>query len=65
MSNRSIYIDSYIEQITANNIIYRNMLDIMSNQENTLRRLIFEPSGQENASEPYQNYVRFTWWINT
>ena len=60
MSNRSIYIDSYIEQITANNIIYRNMLDIMSNQENTLRCLIFEPSGQENASEPYQNYVRFT-----
>ena len=60
MSNRSIYIDSYIEQITANNIIYRNMLDIMSNQENTLRRLIFEPSGQENSSEPYQNYVRFT-----
>ena len=56
MSYRDIYINSYIEQIEENNNIFRNMLSVMRNQENTLQRLIFEAQNEDNIRE---NNVRF------
>ena len=56
MSYRDIYINSYIEQIEENNNIFRNMLSIMRNQENTLQRLIFEAQNEDNNRE---NNFRF------